>query len=239
MKLYCNKNLDEHIGFHARLYDEFVGEHRWDKSIPFIHYPYEYNGDELMKLCCSQHSRVVAGEETISDYQRKKITDSWVEYLREQILPVKEVQACTIVPQRVFDVLCNQTSIESLRIKVLRGKNVDNITKLINLKKLFIESASGLLDIRPIAQLPNLEVLILGNTKKITDYSPLGKLKNVKVFGICSYPGHNSIMYMDDDSFMREMSALSYVDMFDVRIGKQTFLTPENVKAMDFAAFYM
>lgn len=46
-------------------------------------------------------------------------------------------------------------------------------------------------------------------------------------------------MYMDDDSFMGEMSSLSYVDMCDVRIGKQTFLTPENVRALDFAAFYM
>lgn len=238
MKLYCNKPFEENEGFHARIYDDFVNEYRWDKSIPFIRYPDEYSGQQILKLCCSQHSKVVDWVETISDYQRKKITESWVEFFKtEKELPLKEVQVCTKMPQSVFDALCNHASIESLRIKWFTGIRVSEIGKLVNLKKLFIESAPSLKSIEPIADLQNLEVLILGNTKKVTDYKALGALKKVKIFSICSYSIYENMMHMDDDSFMADMSSLSYVDMCDVKISNQVFLTPENVKNMEFAVF--
>lgn len=235
MKLYCNKDIE---GFHARIYDDFVKDYRYNKEIPFISYPEEYNGEKIIKLCCSQHSKVVDWVETISDYQRKKITDSWVKYLLENRLSLEEVQVCTKMPQRVFDAMCTQTSIESLRIKWFDGMGVDKICKLTNLKRLFIESAPSLTSIGPIADLSNLEVLILGNTKKINDYKELGKLKNLKVFSICSYQTQENIMHMSDDSFMFDMDSLEYVDLCDVRVKNQVFLVQENVKNMEFAAFY-
>lgn len=236
MKLYCNKDIE---GFHTRIYSDFVKDYRYSKEIPFISYPEEYNGEKILKLCCSQYSKVVDCVETISDYQSKKITDSWARYLLESRLPIKEVQVCTKMPQRVFDAICNQASIESLRIKWFDGINLDNIRKLTNLKKLFIESAPSLMNIEPIAELLNLEVLILGNTKKIEDYKELGKLKNLKVFSICSYQTQENIMQMTDDSFMFDMDSLDYVDMCDVRVKNQVFLMPENVKNMELAAFYI
>lgn len=238
MKLYCNKPLQDDEGFHARIYDDFVGEYRWNESIPFISYPEEYDGEEILKLCCSQHSKVVDQVETISDYQRKKITESWVEFFKtEKELPLKEVQVCTKMPQSVFDALCNHTSIESLRIKWFTGAEVSEISKLANLKKLFIESAPSIESIEPIADLQNLEVLILGNTKKITEYKALGALKKVKIFSICSYRTQENMMQMDDDGFMADMDSLNYVDMCDVKINNRVFLTPENVKNMEFAVF--
>lgn len=238
MRLYCNKPIEENYGFHSRIYNDFVNDYRQNEEYPFIRYPNEYNGEEILKLCCSQHSNVVDCVETISDYQRKKITESWVKYFQEaKGLPLKEVQVCTKMPQNVFDALCNHTSIESLRIKWFSGTEISKISKLTNLKKLFIESASSLESIEPIASLSNLEVLILGNTKKFTDYKELGRLKKVKIFSICSYATHENIMHMYDDSFMADMSSLNYVDMCDVRIDNQVFLTPENVKNMEFAVF--
>lgn len=235
MKLYCNKDIK---GFHSRIYDDFVKDYRYNKEIPLISYPEEYNGERILKLYCSQHSKVVDWVETISDYQRKKITDSWEKYLLENRLPIKEVQVCSKMPHRVFDALCSQTSIESMRIKWFDGTNIDKIRKLTNLKKLFIESVPRLTNIEPIADLLDLEVLILGNTKKINDYKELGKLKNLKVFSICSYQTQENITQMSDDSFMFDMHSLDYVDMCDVRVKNQVFLVPENVKNMEFAAFY-
>lgn len=239
MRLYCNKSIEQHEDFHSRLYDDFVNDYRENEEYPFMKYPEDYHGESIMKLCCSQHSKVIDGVETISDHQQKKITESWARFFQEKKgLPLKEVQVCTRMNQSVFDALCNQKSIESLRIKYFTGKNVGEIRKLTNLKKLFIESASSLESIEPIAELSNLEVLILGNTKKITDYNALGQLKKVKVFSICSYQTHENIMRMADDSFMYDMSSLKYVDMCDVRVENQVFLTPENVKYMEFAVFY-
>lgn len=133
MQYYCN---NESAGCHGDIYDKFVTDYRWNNSYPYIHYPSEYNGEEIMKLCCTQH-------QIYSDYKRKKITDSWVD------------------------------------------------------------------------------------------------LKNVKVFGICLYCTSTSgYIRMEDDSFISNMTSLEYIDMVDVRIDNQVYLTPENVKDITYAAFY-
>lgn len=227
--LYCNKDIK---GFHGEIYDRFVEDYRYNKYYPFVNFPAEYDGQNVLKLCPSQHADIV------SSYQKKKISQEWANYLLSNPLPIQIVQVCTALNQEVFDALCSQTSIESLRIKWFRGKNIEAITKLKNLKKLFIESAPSLLDISPIAKLTDIEVLILGNTKKITDYCPLGELSKVKVFSICSYRTHETILKMADDNFMYNMKALRYVDMVDVRVDKREFLKPENLEDMDFAAYY-
>lgn len=205
-------------GEHYKIYTDFVRDLRHNNKYPFIRYPEEYNGEKIIKLCPSQH-------QIISDYQQRKVTLSWVKYLSESIFPLEEVQVCTRMNQAVFDALCNQTNIKSLRIKQLTGKNIDNIIKLTNLKKLFIESGSSIEDITPLSELLQLEVLILGNTKKITDYSCIKNLQNLKVLGICAYQAdYNTIIQMDSDAFISEMPDLEYVDMHDVKI-KQNEIT--------------
>jgi len=239
-KIYCNKPRKESGDFAFCIYEDFVAEYRWNKDYPFYDYPDEYDGAAIMKLSCSQHMWDRDGMGPLSDYQQKKITESWVKFFQEKKnLPMKEVQVCTRMSQAVFDALCNHSAIESLKIKWFAGKNVDKIESLTNLKKLFIEAAPSLESIAPIAELSNLEVLILGDTRKITDYSALGKLKKVKVLGICSYQTRNTIIHMEDDSFMADMTSLEYIDMYDVRIENRVYLTPENVKDKEFALFHL
>lgn len=199
-------------GEHYRIYEDFVRDLRHNDVYPFIRYPNEYGGESVIKLCPSQH-------QATSDCEQRKITSSWAKFLSENVLPLEEVQICTNINQAVFDALCNQASLKSLRIKHMTGKSVADIIKLKNLKKLFIESGSSLGDISPIADLTQLEILILGNTKKITDYSCLKALKNLKVLGICAYQAdYNTTVKMDSDAFIYEMPSLEYVDLQDVKL---------------------
>ena len=189
------------------VYDDFVRDLRWNHEYPFIHFPNEYNGEEVVKLCCTQHNR--------PEKERRKITKEWVDFLSTNKLPIKEVQLCTLTTQAVLDALCNQDSIESLTFKWLRCKNIEAVSNLKNLKRLFFQSAPSITDISPIAELENLETLILGSTKKVTDYSPLGKLKNLKNLCICSYQTRDDAMLMENDAFIENMESLEYLDLMD------------------------
>lgn len=199
---------------HSRIYEDFVRDIRQDDSYPFIINIEDYNGESVIKLCPSQH-------QFVTSYQQKKITESFVDFLLKNSYPIVEMQVCTIINQKVFDAICNQRNLESLRIKCFSGKDVSHITNLFKLKKLFIESGSGIEDISCLADMTQLEVLILGETKKIYDYSCLGKLKNLKVFGICHYQTNISgtKLKMKSKEFVNEMPNLEWVDLDDCKIG--------------------
>lgn len=199
---------------HSRIYEDFVRDIRQDDSYPFIRHIEDYNGKSVIKLCPSQH-------QFVTSYQQKKITESFVDFLLKDSYPIVEMQVCTIINQKVFDAICNQRNLESLRIKCFRGKDISSITNLTKLKKLFIESGSGIEDISCLADMTQLEVLILGETKKIYDYSCLGKLKNLKVFGVCHYQTNISRtkLKMKSNDFINEMPNLEWVDLDDCKIG--------------------
>lgn len=198
---------------HSRIYEDFVRDIRQDGSYPFIRHIEDYNGELIIKLCPSQH-------QFVTSYQQKKITESFVDFLLKDSYPIVEMQVCTIINQNVFDAICNQRNLESLRIKCFRGNDISHITNLTKLKKLFIESGSGIEDISCLADMTQLEVLILGETKKIYDYSCLGKLKNLKVFGICHYQTNISgtKLKMKSNEFVNEMPNLEWVDLVDCKI---------------------
>lgn len=204
---------------HCRIYEDFVRDLR---SGEFVERPGQYTGQSSMCLVCSQHSFSLA--EGMSDpkgceKKQRQYTQGWVDYLKSEKLPVKELHVCSSVNQEVFDALCCQDSLESLRIKWLRCKEIDGIVKLRNLKKLFLEKASSLTDIAPLAKLDGLEVLILGDTNKITDYSALSALKKLKVLGICGYSTNvNAAIKVDDLGFISELPELEYVDFMDCRL---------------------
>jgi hypothetical protein len=211
-----------HIEFasdHARIYDDFVGGLMHS---PVIEHPREYLGQTAVRIVCSQHPFSV--EEGIADpkacgRRQREYTAEWVDFLNKEKLPVKEMDVCSAVDQKVFDALCTQETLESLRIKQLKCKRIDGIVKLKNLKKLYIGCASALDDISPAAKLTGLETLILCETKKITDYSALGALKNLKVLGICgSRTSVSSVIKVKDLDFLSELPAPEYVDLIDVRI---------------------
>ena len=204
---------------HHRLYEDFVCDRMHEKGVD---HPKDYSGQSSVKLVCSQHP--VGIDEYLSDpkgWEKKQraYTQEWADYLKSETLPVKEIHVCSAVNQKVFDALCRQENLESLRIKWLQCKQIDRIVNLKNLKRLFIERASSLLDIAPITHLENLEVLILGETKKISDYSSLAALKKLKVLGICAYRAStNATIKVKDLDFISKMTGLEYVDFHDVRL---------------------
>lgn len=201
---------------HSRVYEDFVRDLRYCESYPDICYPNEYDNQEVIKLCCSQHKGF------ISEKRQKEITASWIDFLSKNTLPLKEVQVCTKLNQGVFDALCTQTSLQSLRIKWFSGKSIEQISNLQNLKKLFIENGSSIEVIYPISKLKKLEVLVLGETVKVDDYSCLSELSSLRVLGICAYQTHyNKKIKMKSTEFIKTMDSLEYVDIQDVVIVNQ------------------
>ena len=207
-------NKDFLKGKTMNLYNDFVRDLRYDDKYPVLQKVSEYDGQEIVKLTCTQHSELLFSEE-----ESRRITKDWVEFLKSKELNFKEVQICTKTPQNIFDAICMQSSIESLRIKWLSCKDLSAISQLKNLKKLFIESGTSIENISPISELENLEVLILGSTKKVKNYNSLGKLTKLKVFGVCSYQIRDDVMEMDSIDFIEKLTNLEYLELWNVRIG--------------------
>ncbi len=198
---------------HARIYEDFVRDLRNDESYPFIRNVEDYAGEAVIKLCPSQHP-------SVSAYQQKKLTDKFAQFLSNEVHPITEMHVCTLVNQNVFDAICHQNNLESLRIKCFNGTDISEIVKLTKLKKLFIESGARIHDISPLADLKQLEVLILGNTKQIGDYSCLAALQNLKVLGICQYQAayNEKPLRMTTDEFIKRMPRLEWVDIVDCKV---------------------
>lgn len=236
MQYYCHNPSAEKF-----IYTDFVRDLRETDDIPSIKYPSEYDGQEIIKLCCTQHTDIDRETNTdrMTDARQRKITEEWVDFLTKNQLPLKEVQLCTLTPQRIFNALCTQSGIASLRVKWLRCDDISAIAGLKHLKKLFIERAPSLTDISPLASLKALEVLILGDAMKLRDYSSIGKIQSLQMLGICRYQAapDSRKMKMQSDSFLAGLPDLCYLDLQDVVIKERAFLSPESASAMDFARF--
>lgn len=214
------------------IFTDFVRDLRHDSDIPFIYYPKDYNNDETVKLCCTQHNG-------LTDYQMKKVKKEWCDFLSSQKLPLTEVQFCTKTTADIFEAICNQDSIVSLRFKWLASKNIEPISKLKNLKMLFIENGTAIEDITPLSKLENLEVLILGSTTKIKDYSSLSKLHNLKVFAITSYQTKISeTITVDSDNFIKNMEKLEYLDLSSARFNNIEYLSESSLRNLHYYCFY-
>ena len=236
MQYYCHNPSAE-----KSIYTDFVRDLREMDDIPSIKYPSEYDGQEIIKLCCTQHRDFDPDTNTdrMTDARQRKITAEWVDFLIGNQLPLKEVQLCTLTPQRIFNALCTQSGIKSLRVKWLRCDDISSITGMKHLKKLFIERAPSLIDISPLASLKELEVLILGDAMKLRDYSPTGKIQSLQMLGVCRYQTScdSRKMKMQSDAFLAGLPDLRYLDLQDVVIKERAFLSPESVSGMDFARF--
>ena len=223
------------------IYTDFVRDLRDSDDVPYIRYPSEYDGQEMIKLCCTQHRDFDPDTNTdrMTDARQRKITAEWVDFLMGNQLPLKEVQLCTITPQSIFNALCTQSGMVSLRVKWLRCDDISAITGLKHLKKLFIERAPSLIDISPLAFLKELEVLIVGDAMKLRDYSPIGEIKSLQMLGICRYQAATDSrkMKMQSDSFLAGLPDLRYLDLHDVLIKEKSFFSPESVNRMDYAMF--
>ena len=236
MKYYCHTPSAEKF-----IYTDFVRDLRDSDDVPYIRYPSEYDGQAIIKLCCTQHTDIdwETNTDRMTDARQRKITAEWVDFLIGNQLPLKEVQLCTLTPQSIFNALCTQSGMVSLRVKWLRCDDISSITGMKHLKKLFIERAPSLIDISPLASLRELEVLILGDTMKLRDYSPIGEIKSLQMLGICRYQAATDSrkMKMQSDAFLAGLTDLRYLDLQDVVMEEKDFLSPESVSGMDYAMF--
>lgn len=193
-------------------------------KVPVASYPEEYMGQKEIRFSCTQHPSVTAREQ-------RKITDRWVDFLKNHKLPLDKVVFCTRMPQDVFDAVCSQESITELYIKWCAVPDFSSIARLKNLKKLYIGHGAMVLSAEPLAALRNLEALRLGNTTKITDYSPLGKLHNLRELSI---EGNDNltpvILHMESDAFLKGLSKLEYLNFYSVDVQNRSFLYQENTE---------
>lgn len=189
---------------------------------PFACYPEDYRGQSEIRLSCTQHQGVTSREQ-------RKITDSWVDFLKNGQLPLDTVVFCTKTPQDVFDAICCQESITELYFKWCAVPDITSIAKLQNLKKLYIGHGAMVRSVEPLATLRKLEALRLGNTTKVTDYEPIGKLDNLREFSI---EGNDNltpvILDMESDAFLEGLSKLEYLNLYSVNVRNRTFLYPES-----------
>lgn len=238
MQYYCHNPSAEQF-----IYTDFVRDLRESDDVPYIKYPSEYAGQEIIKLCCTQHTDIdrTTNTDRMTDARQRKITAEWVDFLMGNQLPLREVQLCTLTPQRIFNALCTQSGIASLCVKWLRCDDITAIAGLKHLKKLFIERAPSLIDISPLASLQELEVLILGDAMKLRDYSPIGKIQSLQMLGVCRYQTATDSrkMKMQSDAFLAGLPDLRYLNLQDVVIEDKQFLSSESVSGMDFARFPM
>ena len=170
MQYYCHNPSAERL-----IYTGFVRDLREMDGIPSIKYPSEYDGQQMIIFCCTQHTDMdwETCTDQMTDARQRKITAEWVDFLMANQLPLREVQLCTLTPQRIFNALCTQSGVESLRIKWLRCNDISAIAGMKHLKKLFIERAPSLIDISPLASrnheaarlLPHRRNQIAANTR--------------------------------------------------------------------------
>lgn len=216
----------------------FIDDLRNCDDIPYLHYPDEYDGQESVKLVCTQHYNMFYRPD-ITLHRQKKITQSWVDFLRSSRLPLKRVQLCSRTPQAIFDALCTQDSIEFLRLKWCAAPDISAIRNLQNLKQLYLGIGTAVTDIKPIAELKNLEALCLDSTTKITDYTCLGDLENLVALDIGGNFQNGAIIDMELDDFLSRLKKLEFLHLGTVRVGNRTFLSEENTASLKYACFRM
>ena len=214
----------------------YIDDLRSYDGIPYIHFPDEYTGQPEVKLVCSQHYNCFTRPD-ITPAKQKKITQSWVDFLTSERLPLKRVQLCCRVSQQILDAVCNQQSIEFLRIKWCAAPDLTAIARLINLKQLYVGIGTSVTDISALGELRNLEALCLDSTTKIHDYSPLGRLSELKALDIGGNFQNKAKIDMDSDKFLYELKKLEFLHLPDVRVKERGFLYEENVRGFRYSCF--
>ena len=207
-----------------------------DDNVPFLHYPEEYCGQEVVKLCCTQHYNAFY-RPNITPYRQKKITQAWVDFLSCQQLSLRKVQLCTRTPQRILDALSHQKSVEWLRIKWCAAPDISSIRHLSNLTKLYLGIGTAVRDISPLKCLKKLEALCLDSTTKVTDYSPLGELCRLKALDIGGNFQNKAVIHMDSDEFLFQLEKLEFLHLPDVCVKERRFLWGHNVQSLKYACF--
>ena len=196
-----------------RCIEMYMPDLRANPEIATIHYPEEYAGQQTVKLCCTQHYNAFYRPD-ITDYQQKKITESWVKFLHGDIQPMEVVQFCTKTNQAVFDAICHQENVQSLWFKWCAVPDLSQIAQLRKLKRLYIGLGTAIRDLSPLGELENLEVLRLGNTSKVTDYSALGRLRNLKALEIVGYDTLNPVtIKAESDAFLQQLDRLEFTNL--------------------------
>ena len=135
----------------------------------------DFDGDKLRLSGPSIH-------EGLSNYQEKKIKDSWVEIL-PQLDSVEMLWVAPKINQKLFDAICTMPNLKGLWIKHSSITEI-NFKELSGLSYFNLGSSTGLNSLEGIEHLVQLKWLEFENIKKISDITEISKLENLKVLGL-------------------------------------------------------
>lgn len=214
----------------------YIDDLRSYDEIPTLYYPSEYTGQPEVKLVCTQHYNCFTRPD-VTPAKQKRITQSWVDFLTSERLPLKRVQLSCRVSQPVFDAVSSQQSIEFLRIKWCAAPDLSAIARLTNLTQLYVGIGTSVVNISALGELRRLDALCLDSTTKVHDYSPLGNLSELRALDIGGNFQNKAKIDMDSDEFLYELKRLEFLHLPDVRVRERRFLYEENVRGFRYASF--
>lgn len=109
---------------------------------------------------------------------RKELENKWISLL-PLLENVKRLSIRIRVNQLFFDAVCEMKNLESLHFWTSTVEDISSISKLSNLKRLYMDNFSRLTDISPLMELKQLNMLSISNCFKIENYEMIGGMQEL------------------------------------------------------------
>ncbi len=171
--------------------------------------PDDYDNQKFLSFSIPASSEAV---------KRKKEIKEWCHILSSN----QDIQSISIygaTTQELFNAVCNQSSLIDLRICNASGNLVDlaPLANLVNLRRLFFDSATKIIALDIIGELNKLEWLELIDFKRVGSLKGMEKLSNLKGLVFVSR-GRSSLIKLDSYSYLSSLRQLLYLDVSGTRI---------------------
>lgn len=171
-----NKSYQQTITVSGPPFYGFWQSHTFNADkFPVIESVSEYKNEPVIGIACTQLF-------TDDQARKKKVLSEWIQAIPR--IPAAYISLNSLVPQRLLDAVCDNTTIKGLSIKQTNAKSIQPIKKLTALEQLRLGNASQICDILPISNLTKLKILNIENLMHIEDYSSLGSLKSLECLSI-------------------------------------------------------
>lgn len=167
----------------------------------------------------------------ISQKERILIESEWIENL-PKLSNIKNLYIRHIVDEDFFNAICKMQNLETLSF---RTSKVEDISKIINLKKLVflhLESFSKLEDIQPITNLPNLKYLSIDNCFKISNYEVISRINNLIALSIEGNSIAPKNLILNSLKEISDLQNLKHLSLFHTSIKDKTYLEVSRLKQL-------
>lgn len=137
----------------------------------------QYSNEADLSLVCTQLSY------THTPREQRRIVDEWCDFF---VSPrkVRRLWIHSRLPQRLFDCICHQSTLECFYIKWASLDSLQGVARLKALTHLGLGSPGPLSSLESLGQLQAIKDLSLSSCFKATDYSFLKKLRNLETLTI-------------------------------------------------------